>query len=108
MSENSENAKSSIPELVVWTICAPVLAVWALVSFLPIVSVIGAWGDVVGVLVALAFLATGAVGLIAAAVGYRWLLRDPSSTPLATSATRTMRIAALSAYAVVWMALYAI
>jgi hypothetical protein len=108
MSEYSTRPRATIVEVVVWCIATPILSFWALISLLPIVGVIRAWGDVGEVLIAAAFLATGAVGLAAAAVGYRLLLWQKLRNPMPSSATRTLRIAALSAYAVIWMAFYAL
>jgi len=108
MTETKARTRSSLLEVVVWGIAAPILAVWVLVSTLPFVSVIRAWGDAGQVLIALAFLATGAVGFIAAAIGYRLVLWNGTTRPAATSQERTMRVSALSAYALVWMAFYAL
>jgi len=108
MSEHSENPRNPIIQLIIWCIAAPILSVWTLVSVLPIVSVIRAWGDFGDVLIALVFLATSALGLIAAAIAYRMLLWDRTTAPIATTASRTLRAAALAAYALVWMALYAV
>lgn len=72
------------------------------------VSVIRAWGETGEVLIALAFLATGAIGLVAAAVSYRLLLWNQMKATVASSETRTMRALGLSAYALVWMALYSL
>ncbi len=108
MSEHNESLRNTIIQLIIWSIAAPILAVWALISLLPIVSVIRAWGDFGEVLIALAFLATGALGLVAAAIGYRLLLWERTTVPSATTAFRTLRAAALALYALVWMALYAV
>lgn len=108
MSEPSERPRSTILELVVWCIATPILTVWGLISLLPMVSVIRAWGETGEVLIALAFLATGAIGLVAAAVSYRLLLWNQMKATVASSETRTMRALGLSAYALVWMALYSL
>lgn len=108
MSEQRENPRSSVFQLVGWCIAAPILSVWALISLLPVVSLIRAWGDAGEAFVALAFLSTGAVGLVVGAVGYRWLLWNRQTARVVSSETRTFRAVALSAYAVVWMALYAL
>jgi hypothetical protein len=108
MTERNPRTRSSLLEVVVWGIAAPILTTWALVSTLPFVSIIRAWGDAGQVLIALAFLATGAVGLIAGAIGYRLVLWNGTARTPATSQERTMRAAALSAYALVWMAFYAL
>ncbi|NBB92303.1 MAG: hypothetical protein GVY32_03945 [Gammaproteobacteria bacterium] len=108
MSEPGAKPRSTTIELVVWCIAAPILSVWALLSMLPVVSLIRAWGDPGQSLIALAFLATGALGLVGGAVVYRWLRWDQAAAPVVSSETRTIRAVALSAYALVWMALYAL
>ncbi|NKI35589.1 hypothetical protein HFP89_10470 [Wenzhouxiangella sp. XN79A] len=108
MTESNERARSSLFEVVIWSMVAPILTVWALVSLLPFVSVIRAWGDVAATTVALLFLVTGAVGLAAVAVAYRLVRWSGSPVDVGTSQERTMRVAALSAYALVWMAFYAL
>jgi hypothetical protein len=108
MPDHQAPTRTNFVELIAWCIAAPILTVWALVSLLPIVSLIRAWGDAGEASVALAFLATGAVGFVAAAVGYRLLLWNTTKTPVASSETRTMRAVALAAYALVWMAFYAL
>jgi len=108
MPAQSEKSRSTITELVAWCIATPILSIWALVSLLPVASVISAWGDAGEVLIALAFLATGGLGLAVAAVGYRLLLWEKASIQVVSSEKRTFRAVAISAYAVVWMALYAL
>ena len=108
MTDSNERTRSSLFEVVIWCMAAPILTTWALVSLLPIVSVIRAWGDVGATFAALAFLATGAVGLVAGAAAYRFMRWNGSARSAASSAERTMRVAALSAYALVWMAFYAL
>jgi len=108
MSERNEKSPSSITELVAWCAAAPILSFWALVSLLPIVSLIRAWGDFGAALVALAFLATGAVGFAAFVVGYRWLVWDETAIRSTSCEKRTLRVVAITAYALVWMALYAL
>jgi len=107
MRARRENLRTSIIQLLIWTAAAPILSVWVLVSFLPMISLLRAWGDVVGVAVALAFLVSGALGLIAATIGYQWLLWA-KTRPIVSQEVRTRRVAALSVYAVVWMTLYAV
>lgn len=108
MSESSRKPNNPLSQLVVWCISAPILAVWALVSVLPLFSLIGAWGDAVAVLIALAFLATSALGLVSAVLVYRLLLWNNTTARIASPETRTLRAVALSAYALVWMAFYAL
>ena len=108
MTESNPRTRSSLLEVVIWSLAAPILTVWALVSLLPIVSVIRAWGDVAATFAALAFLVTGALGVVAAAVGYRALQWNGATRTVPTTQERTMRAAALSAYALVWMAFYAL
>lgn len=108
MSERREKLRNTIIQLIIWCIAAPILAVWALLSLLPIVSVIRAWGSTGDVLIALAFLATGALGLAAAAIAYRLMLWERTTLPITTTESRTRRVIALSAYALVWMSLYAL
>jgi hypothetical protein len=107
MTAHRENLKKSIIQLLIWSAAAPILSVWTLVSFLPMVSLLRAWGDIVGVAAALAFLVTGALGLIAATIAHEWL-RWARTRPIASQEARTRRIAALSVYAVAWMTLYAV
>lgn len=108
MSKHSQQPEGTINQLIVWCVAAPILSVWALVSLLPMVSLIRAWGSVGESMIALAFLATGAVGLAGGALGYRWLLWRGRAVPVASSETRAFRAVVLSAYAVIWMSLYAI
>lgn len=108
MSETFEKPASRLFELVAWCVAAPILAVWALVSLLPMVSLIGAWGNALEALIALAFLATGALGLAAGAFGYRLLLWGKTPARAVSSEIRTLRVVAFSAYAVIWMALYSL
>ncbi len=108
MADQSENTQNMLIYLVVWCIAGPILAVWALVSLLPLVSVLRAWGDFTDVIVAFGFLGTGAFGVIAAAIGYRWLLWGKQTVPGSTLESRTLRAVALAAYAAVWLALYAV
>jgi hypothetical protein len=107
MTEHRENLKTSIIQLLIWSAAAPILSVWFLVSFLPMISLLRAWGDLAGVAVALAFLISGALGLIAATAGYRWLLWA-KKRPIVSRQVRTRRVVALSVYALVWMTLYAL
>lgn len=107
MSEPTETPRKAIYRVIVWSIAAPILAIWTLLSLLPMVSVLRAWGSVGEVLVALGFLATGAFGLIAGAIAYRLLLWDSTTLSLPTAESRALRVFVLSAYALVWMALYA-
>lgn len=102
------DSQSSIVQLVIWCGSVPILASWTLISLLPAVSVLRAWGDFLDVMIALGFLATGAVGLMVAAVAYSWLLAGRTATSAALAEDRTSRIILLTAYALVWMALYAI
>ncbi|MEE4295742.1 MAG: hypothetical protein V2J20_03885 [Wenzhouxiangella sp.] len=101
------DARSSILQVVVWCFSVPILASWTLISLLPAISVLRAWGDFLDVMIAVGFFASGACGLIAAAVAYRWLLAG-RSTSAASGQDRTFRIVGLTAYALVWMAIYAI
>jgi len=107
MSEQREKPRNTYEQLIVWCIAAPILGIWSLISLLPVVSVIRAWGEVSQMLIAFGFLATGALGLIALTIIYR-LARWGQKRSVASASTRTLRAAALSAYAVVWMALYAL
>ncbi len=107
--DSSESgSQSSIFQLVIWSLSVPILATWTLISALPAVSVLRVWGDFLDVMVALGFLSTGAFGLIAAAMVYRWFLADRFSALAPSLEDRTFRIVALTAYAIVWMAFYAI
>lgn len=108
MSETFEKPASTLFELVAWCVAAPILAVWVLVSLLPMVSLIRAWGDALEVFISLAFVATGALGLAAGAFGYRLLLWGRTPARAVSSGTRTLRVVALSAYAVIWIALYSL
>ncbi len=108
MSEHSAKHRTTINQLIIWCIAAPILSIWSLVSLLPVVSVINAWGNVVDVFIALGFLASGAVGLVACAIVYRLLLWEKTRVAVTTYESRTLRAMALSAYALVWMALYAV
>lgn len=105
---NGQNSASGFVQLIVWCCSVPILASWTLISLLPAVSVLRAWGDFLDVMIALAFVATGAVGLMAAAVAYRWLLAGKPATSGPSVEDRTTRILLLTAYALVWMAVYAI
>ncbi len=106
--KTERDSQSSIVQLVVWCFSVPILASWVLVSLLPAVSVLNAWGDFLDVMIALAFFATGAVGLIAAAVAYRWFLAQRPAVSAPSVEDRTSRIILLTAYALVWTAVYAI
>jgi len=108
MQQQSANLQRDITELIIWGAATPVLTVWALISLLPLVSVINVWGDFLPVLIALAFFATGALGLLSGFAGYR-LLQPAYSVPSVTPRdVRVKRVALLAAYAAVWMALYAV
>ena len=107
LSTNTD-ARGSFLQVVIWCLSVPILASWTLVSLLPAVSVLRAWGSFVDVMIALGFLATGAFGLIGAAVAYRWLLADASPRPAPSAQERTYRIVSLTTYALVWMAVYAV
>ena len=106
MTQSKSLLQRDIYEVIVWCIATPVLSTWALVSVLPMVSVITAWGDLIGMVIALAFLATSAFALLAVAVGYRFFIWQNSVAPALPREGRTGRIAVLTAYALVWMALY--
>jgi len=108
MNDQTQSQQYLLVYLVCWSVAVPVLAVWALVSFLPLVSVLRAWGDFLDVLVAFGFLGTGALGLAAAAIALRWMMVDGTTRPASTLGARTLRAVALAAYAAVWMALYAV
>ena len=108
MTQSKSLLQRDIYEVIVWCIATPVLSTWALVSLLPMVSVITAWGDLIATLIALAFLGTSAFALLAVAVGYRFFLWQNTVAPALPREDRTGRIAVLTAYAVVWMALYGI
>ena len=108
MQQQTTNLQRDITAVIVWSIATPTLTIWFLLSLLPLVSVIGAWGDPLAVLVAVAFFATGAVGLLSGLAASRlltWETRERSVTP---PDVRTRRVALLSAYALVWMAVYSI
>lgn len=85
----------------------PILASWTLLSLLPVISILRAWGDFLNVMIAFAYLGTGAFGLIAVGAAYRWLLAGKSPST-ASAEDRTVRILLLTTYALVWMAVYAI
>ena len=108
MTKQNLKPISTYEQLITWCIAAPVLAVWMLVSFLPMVSMIRAWGDPGQVLIALAFLATGALSLLIAAIGYRLITWQKSTAPIPSTSQRTRRTLFISGYAVVWMTLYAL
>lgn len=98
--------RNDMTEVIAWSVATPVLSVWALVSLLPIAGLIEAWGDPVAALIALAFLGTGAVALLTAALGSRLLMWNHATTSVPSRETRTRRVMWLSGYALVWMALY--
>ncbi len=108
MTHENVKEKSTYEQLIVWCIATPILGTWLLVSFLPLFTAIGAWGDPMEVLVALAFLASSGISVLAAAIGYRlatWNRAGASNPP---TADRTRWVLLLSAYALVWMTLYAV
>ena len=108
MQRRYATLQRDITEVIVWGAATPVLTIWVLVSLLPMISVINAWGDFLSVLVALAFLGTGAVGLLSGFAGYRLLRPDYSAAPVTPPDVRLKRVALLAAYAAVWMALYGV
>jgi hypothetical protein len=108
MNDQNQGQPYLLVYLVCWSVAVPILAIWALVSFLPLVSILRAWGDFVDVLVAFGFLGTGALGLAAAAIALRWMMGDGKTQAVSTLGVRTLRAVALAAYAAVWMALYAV
>ena len=79
-----------------------------MVSLLPLVNVISAWGDLSSTLIALAILGSSAVALLSAFAGYRLLGWEYAGTPVTPPDTRTMRVLLLAVYAVLWMLLYAL
>ncbi|NBD96169.1 MAG: hypothetical protein GVY11_06820 [Gammaproteobacteria bacterium] len=108
MSEHSDKSRSAIRDLIVWCVATPILSVWALISLLPMVSVIRAWGDAADVFIALAFLATSALGLAAGAASYRLLLWTAATNETVSREARTARVLVLSVYALVWLTAYGI
>jgi len=106
MQQRDATLRRDIIEIIVWCAATPVLTAWAVISLLPIVSVINVWGDFLSVLIALAFFATGAVALLVGLAGYRLLRRNYSPAPAIPREVRLKRVALLAAYAAVWMALY--
>lgn len=109
MQSEASPYKTEIKSALVWSVAVPLLAVWALVSFFPMFGTVGAYGDVVAVLIELAFLSTGALALIAAVVMGK-LLRSPTA-PAATVAspqTRLKRLIFVTMYALFWLTAYGI
>ncbi len=106
MQQRNATLKSDITEVIIWCIATPVLTVWAMLSLLPIVSVISTWGDPLSGLIGLAFFGTGAGALLAAFAGYRLLFWEYSVAPVMSREGRTKRIALLAGYALIWMSLY--
>ncbi len=108
MTQPKSLLQRDINEVIIWCIATPVLSTWALVSLLPMVSVITAWGDLIATLIALAFLGTSAFALVGIAVGYRFFLWQNAVAPGLPREGRTGLVAVLTAYALVWMAFYGI
>ncbi len=106
MQQPTRLLQSNLTQVVVWCVATPVLTGWFLISLLPVASLIGNWGDPLAALIALAFLGTGAVGVLAGAVGYRLLLWKQPSMQIVSSETRTRRALWLSIYASIWLVLY--
>ena len=104
MTKPIELSKPTYEQLIIWCIAAPILTTWAMMSFLPIATIIGDWGDVGQVFIAIGFLATGALGFVA----YRLMFRNNKTVPLGTVGSRTIKIVLLTTYALVWMLLYTI
>ena len=77
-----------------------------MMSFLPIISVISAWGDLSSILIALVFLGTSAVGLLSGFAGYRLLRWEYAPAPPTPPETRTMRVLLLTMYGLLWMLVY--
>ena len=108
MQRQNIKFRDEIFQILVWAVATPVLAVWVALSFLPISSVVGSWGEPVSVFIALAFFSTGAFGLLSLFLGYRLLLWSDAVTPAAPLKTRSNRVALISAYALLWMLVYAL
>jgi len=106
MQQRSASLLREIIAVIVWCVATPVLTIWAMMSFLPIVSVISAWGDLSSILIALVFLGTSAVGLLSAFAGYRLLSWEYAGALVTPPETRTMRVLLLTVYALLWMLLY--
>jgi hypothetical protein len=86
-------------------ICAvPVLSIWALVSFLPIVGLLTADKPLVFLIADLLFLMTGFVGLISPVIAAVFLTR-PGSGGAAKNILKG-RLVLITLYATVWLALY--
>ena len=98
---------------IAYTAAAPTLAVWALVSFIPLFSAAGAWGAPLQVFAHIGFFATGAVGLASMAAMARWMSAVPESAGWKEWRSvdldvRVKRISILTLYAVAWITAYII
>lgn len=106
MQQQSTTLQRDLLAVIVWSIATPALTIWFMLSLLPLVSVISAWGDPMAVLVAAAFFATGAVGLLSGVAASRLLLWETRARSVISPDVRTRRVMWLTGYALVWVSLY--
>lgn len=102
----SPSLKDEFKTALIWCVAAPVFAIWPIISLLPIVSAISAWGNPVEVLIALAFFSTGGAALLIGYGCYQLLLREGTVPAVVPDAARRKRVLLLTGYAVLWLLLF--
>ncbi len=94
-----------VRKLLVWSYNVPVASAWALVSFLPVIGFFQPGATTADLIGEALFLATGLVGLLAAATGLSLLVapdrREGLPNPLKD------RPGVIAVYTTVWLAAYA-
>lgn len=94
-----------VRKLLVWTYNAPVVPVWALASFLPVVGLFQREASMAAVLGEALFLATGLIGLGSSAVAI-FLMIPPESRGRLPNPLKD-RPGVLAIYTTIWLAAYA-
>jgi hypothetical protein len=111
-----KNSVDTLPQEVrgtlVYVTAAPILAVWTLVSALPLFNAAGAWGAPLQVLTHLTFLGGGALGLLGGLAVLKWVAAAPETAGWKqwqpdSDRTRLTRVVLITAYALAWMTAYA-
>lgn len=97
----------------VYSAAAPTLAVWALVSFIPLFNVAAAWGSPLVVTGHFAFFGAGAIGLAGMLAAVNWMKAAPSSADWkdwqpTDQDKRLRRAGLLTLYALAWLTAYAL
>lgn len=106
LQQSRPTRRDDIKTALVWALATPVLPIWAMVSLLPAVGAISAWGDPGRVLAQLVFFGTGAVALVLAYLVSLLLLQPGAPKPSSSRALRLRRVAWLTGYGLLWLTSY--